>query len=191
MGSTPLAPPSVRITGPVVLRRVAGPVARLSARFAELPCAVAEPTCSPARDRRRPSPARAAEWAAGGPRRDSGRVRTWTVEEARAYLPRLRSLLAVIDATLVAGPEPDTVALPIGAEQAEAALAELEEGGIVLRQVGMGLVDFVWRGPDGELRLLCYRLDEADLTWWHRPEDGFAGRRAIADITWPSVEAPA
>jgi len=117
-------------------------------------------------------------------------VRTWTVEEARAYLPRLRSLLAVIDATLVAGPDPDTVALPVGAEQAEAALAELEEGGIVLRQVGMGLVDFVWRGPDGELRLLCYRLDEADLEWWHRPEDGFAGRRAIADITWPSVEAP-
>jgi hypothetical protein len=122
---------------------------------------------------------------AGG-RRDSGEVRTWTVEEARAYLPRLRQLLSVIDDALVPGPQPGTLALPSGAEHAEAALAELQEGDIVLRQVTVGLVDFVWEGPDGEVRLLCYRLDEPDLAWWHRPEDGFAGRRAIADITWPS-----
>ena len=116
-------------------------------------------------------------------------MRTWTVEGARAYLPRLRSLLAVIDSTLVPGPDPGTLALPVGAEHAEAALAELESGGIVLRQVGVGLVDFVWQGPDGEVRLLCYRLDEPDLAWWHRPEDGFAGRRPIDDITWPVAES--
>jgi hypothetical protein len=113
-------------------------------------------------------------------------VRTWTVDEARAYLPRLRQLLAIIDEGLVPGPQPGTMVLPSAAEHAEAALAELQEGDIVLRQVGVGLVDFVWQGPDGELRMLCYRLDETDLEWWHRPEDGFAGRRAIADITWPA-----
>jgi len=126
------------------------------------------------------------EWAVPRAGRDSGRVRTWTVEEARGYLPRLRELLSLIDTSLVPGREEGTLALPVGAEHAEAALAELEQGGIVLRQVGIGLVDFVWRGPDGEVRLLCYRLGETDLLWWHRPEDGFAGRRAIADITWPS-----
>ena len=113
-------------------------------------------------------------------------MRTWTVDEARAYLPRLRELLSLIDTSLVPGPQEGTLALPAGAEHAEAALAELQERGIVLRQVGVGLVDFVWRGPDGEVRLLCYRLDEPDLAWWHRPEDGYAGRRPIADITWPS-----
>jgi hypothetical protein len=128
-----------------------------------------------------------AEWAGAEVRRDSGRVRTWTVDGARAYLPRLRQLLALIDTALVPGPDAGTMALPRGAEHAEAAFAELQQGDIVLRRVGMGLVDFVWEGPDGEVRLLCYRLDEPDLLWWHRPEDGFAGRRPIADITWPSA----
>jgi hypothetical protein len=127
-----------------------------------------------------------AEWAGGGGRRDSGAVRSWTVEEARAYLPRLRQLVGLIDSSLVPGPEPGTRALPAGSEHAEAALAELEAGDIALRQLGLGLVDFPWLAPDGELRFLCYRLDEPELLWWHRPEDGFAGRRPIDDITWPS-----
>ena len=113
-------------------------------------------------------------------------MRSWTVDEARAYLPRLRELVGLIDAALVPGPEPGTRALPAGSEHAEAAIAELHGGGIVLRRLDIGLVDFPWHGPDGELRLLCYQLDEPDLAWWHRPEDGFPGRRPIADITWPA-----
>jgi hypothetical protein len=130
------------------------------------------------------------EWVVAELGRDSGFVRTWTVEEARAYLPRLRQLLALIDASVIAGPDPETMALPVGAEHAEAALAELQEGDIVLRQVGLGIVDFVWKGPDGELRMLCYRLGEPELAWWHRPEDGFAGRRAIADVAWATGGDP-
>jgi hypothetical protein len=115
-------------------------------------------------------------------------VRTWTVEEARAYLPRLRELLALLDDALVEGPSPGTLVLPAGSEHAEAALAELQSEGVVLRQVGRGLVDFVWKGPGGEVRMLCYHVDEPGLDWWHRPEDGFAGRRPIADITWPAAD---
>ena len=44
--------------------------------------------------------------------------------------------------------------------------------------------------PDGEVRMLCYHIEEPDLEWWHRPEDGFAGRRPIADITWPAPAEP-
>jgi len=124
-----------------------------------------------------------------GLRRDSGRVRTWKVEEARAYLPRLRRLLALIEEGLVPGPDPGTLMMPPGREHAEAALAELQANDIVLRQVNAGIVDFVWRGPDQEVRLLCYRTGEPDLAWWHRPEDGFAGRRAIADSIWPEDTA--
>ena len=111
-------------------------------------------------------------------------MRTWTVEEARAYLPRLRQLLALIDGALVPAPD-GGFALPAGEEHAEAALAELEAEGIVLRQVAAGLVDFVWAGPDGEIRMLCYHRGEDDLAWWHRPEDGFAGRRPIDGTDWP------
>ncbi len=113
-------------------------------------------------------------------------VKTWTVPEARSYLPRLRQLLALIDDGLVPGPEPGSYALPAGSEHAEAALAELQANGIVLRQVARGLVDFLWEGPDGEIRMLCYHVDEPDLAWWHRPEDGFAGRRPIDDAVWLS-----
>jgi len=27
--------------------------------------------------------------------------------------------------------------------------------------------------------LLCWRDPEADLTWWHLPEEGFAGRKPL------------
>jgi len=112
-------------------------------------------------------------------------VKTWTVESARGYLPRLGQLLEVIEAALVPGPQAGTLTLRPGSEQAEAALAELEAEDIVLRQLTHGLVDFVWEGPDGEIRMLCWRRGEPDLEWWHRPDDGFAGRRRIADVAWP------
>ncbi len=118
-------------------------------------------------------------------------MKTWTVEEARAYLPRLRQLLTLIDDSVQPGAEPGSFVFSEGAEHAEAAVAELEEQGIVLRQVGRGLVDFVWKGPGGEIRMLCWQRDEPDLAYWHRPEDGFAGRRSIHDITWPAAPGAA
>ena len=126
------------------------------------------------------------EWDRFNARRDSEDVKTWTLEEARAYVPRLKELLGLIDGALLEGPRPGTYALPAGSEHAEAALAELQSEGIILRQLEHGIVDFVWQGPDGEVRLLCYQVGEPTLGWWHRPEDGFAGRRSIDDITWPS-----
>jgi hypothetical protein len=69
--------------------------------------------------------------------------------------------------------------LPAGAEHAEAALAELQTRGVVLRQVDRGLVDFPALGTDGEIYLLCWHVEEPDLAWWHRPEDGFAGRQPL------------
>lgn len=115
-------------------------------------------------------------------------MRTWTVAEARAYLPRLRQLLALLDGALVAGPEPGSYGLLGGSEHAEAALAELVDQGLILRQVARGVVDFVWGGPGGDVRLLCYQVDEPHLAWWHRPEDGYAGRRPIDDALWPEPD---
>ena len=106
-------------------------------------------------------------------------VRFWTVEEAKAYLPRLRELVErVRDASLAVarartnghGPAPDGV---------REAMAELEAGDIVLRDPEVGLIDFHARGDDGVVYLLCWRLDEDDLAWWHLPEEGFAGRKPL------------
>jgi hypothetical protein len=88
-------------------------------------------------------------------------MRFWTVEEARAYLPRVRELLG----------------------QVEAALGELEESGVILRQLANGLVDFPSVGDDGDVVLLCWKTDEPDIEWCHAPETGFAGRRPIGGPT--------
>lgn len=122
----------------------------------------------------------------------------WTEEEARAYLPRLRSLLAVIRSAAdlavrvrsnghgsVGAAAADAAAadaddgLPGDAVTPEAALAEIEERGIVVRDIDRGLVDFPSRHPGGRQVLLCWQLGEDDLGWWHLPEDGFAGRRPL------------
>jgi hypothetical protein len=91
-------------------------------------------------------------------------VRIWTEAEARAYLPRLRELL-------------DMLRPGAPAERVEAVLAELDDNSIVMRQVG--LVDFPAFDADGDLYFLCWKSDEDDLEWWHRPEDGFAGRQPL------------
>ena len=31
----------------------------------------------------------------------------------------------------------------------------------------------------GETVLLCWQLGEDDIAWWHRVDDGFAGRRPL------------
>jgi len=120
----------------------------------------------------------------------------FTLDEARACLPRLRGLLAVLrrsaDVSVRAGsnghvrpsvaPEPS----PGDGDETEVVeldpsgvVAELEEQGIVLRDPRRGLVDFPSRHPGGKVVYLCWQLGEQDIGWWHLPEDGFAGRRPL------------
>ena len=145
-------------------------------------------------------------------------MRYWTEPEARAYLPRVRALLAVIRRATqlevrarsnghasMPGPRDhpgghpseqnapdeltDTEARASNGDQsvddagadidAESALRELDEEGIILRDPQRGLIDFPARHPNGRDVLLCWQLGEDDLAWWHLPEDGFAGRRPL------------
>ena len=107
-------------------------------------------------------------------------MRYWTVEEARAYLPRLRHLVDVVRraATLAAVSRTNGHGSPPG-DDPRAALSELEAGDIIVRDPATGLVDFHARGDDGVVYFLCYRLDEDDLDWWHLPEEGFPGRKRL------------
>ncbi|MDP9071835.1 MAG: DUF2203 domain-containing protein [Actinomycetota bacterium] len=107
-------------------------------------------------------------------------MRYWTVEEARAYLPRLRHLVDVVSraVALAAAARTNGHGRQPGGDP-RAALAELEKGDIVIRDPATGLVDFHALGDDGVVYLLCYRLDEDDLEWWHLPEEGFAGRKRL------------
>ena len=50
--------------------------------------------------------------------------------------------------------------------------------GILLRDADSGLVDFPSR-RDGRDVLLCWKLGEDRVGYWHPPETGFAGRQPL------------
>jgi hypothetical protein len=55
---------------------------------------------------------------------------------------------------------------------------ELTALGIQVKDLDTGLVDFPsWR--DGEEVLLCWRLGESEIAWWHTLDGGFAGRQPL------------
>ena len=108
-------------------------------------------------------------------------MRFWTVDEARAYLPRLKELVEIIrTAALVrAGRHPSPNGQRSLLIDAEEAFQEMRAGDIILRDAVTGLLDFHAQGPDGVVYYLCWRRGEEELAWWHLPEDGFPGRKPL------------
>ena len=66
-------------------------------------------------------------------------------------------------------------------DQMQADAAWLDERGIVLRDISSGLLDFPALVA-GRPAWLCWRSGETLVGWWHRQDEGFAGRRPIASI---------
>jgi hypothetical protein len=108
-------------------------------------------------------------------------VRYWTVDEARAYLPRVKELVETIHhaAQTRTGAAPSSNGDRSPMRDAQEAYDELLEGDIVLRDARTGLLDFHARGTDGVVYFLCWRRGEAELAWWHLPEEGFPGRKPL------------
>ena len=116
----------------------------------------------------------------------------FTVGEARAKLAEIRPLLEEFvtlraDATeLGAALSGADAASPLGglpefkATQArmDELLADIMESGAELRGFAPLLVDFpgVLDGQDVQL---CWLEGDDELTWYHRPQLGFAGRRRL------------
>jgi hypothetical protein len=55
---------------------------------------------------------------------------------------------------------------------------EIHELGAIVKDPDEGLVDFPAL-HDGEEVLLCWRVGEDEVAWWHTLEDGFAGRKPL------------
>jgi hypothetical protein len=58
-------------------------------------------------------------------------------------------------------------------------VAELEEVGVQVKDLDEGLIDFPAKHPGGDTVLLCWRLGEGEVAYWHRLEEGFAGRKPL------------
>ena len=55
----------------------------------------------------------------------------------------------------------------------------LDERGVIVKGIDDGLVDFPHVRENGEEVYLCWKLGEDDILFWHRIEDGFAGRKNL------------
>ena len=55
---------------------------------------------------------------------------------------------------------------------------EITSHGAQVKDLDSGLIDFPALRGD-ETVLLCWQLGEDEIGWWHRVDDGFAGRRPL------------
>lgn len=67
-------------------------------------------------------------------------------------------------------------------DQMQAGVTRLVEREVTLREIEAGLIDFPALA-NGRQIWLCWRLGEGDIEWWHEHDEGFAGRRRLADLT--------
>jgi len=125
-------------------------------------------------------------------------MKLFTVQEANALLPNVRTMLAKIQrahrrlsqfreqakkaseaAEQGGGGIESGVAYAAALTDLTVQLAELETLGVQLKDFERGLVDFPSL-RDGRVVLLCWQLGEGDeVEWWHDVDAGFAGRTPL------------
>ena len=132
------------------------------------------------------------------------RLRTYTVEEANAELPRVKQIVAQIAQLSALLPELEDQAriaeyeskrdratadqreryqqardAASGAEHERLkAIVTLNGLGIHLKGALEGLIDFP-SSRDGEAIELCWKLGEEKVEHWHRVGEGFGGRKPL------------
>ena len=58
------------------------------------------------------------------------------------------------------------------------AMEQIEDSGCIVKDLDVGLVDFPAMLGEEQV-LLCWKLGEPRIEYWHRLEEGFAGRKPI------------
>ena len=132
------------------------------------------------------------------------KMKTFTLEQAHALLPVLKSLLkqAMNSKQLLDKMEKEFqdlrhkillsggLSVDIAAvarrraerdkvtQEAKDALAEIHSIGVQVKDLDIGLLDFPCQVGE-EIILLCWKLGEEGITHWHGTSEGFAGRKPI------------
>jgi hypothetical protein len=60
------------------------------------------------------------------------------------------------------------------------ALEQVEETGALIKDLDIGLIDFLSRFQDRDV-CLCWKLGESGIQFWHSAEEGYRGRKPIDD----------
>jgi len=121
--------------------------------------------------------------------------RHFTREEANALLPRLKPLLRQLRdakdqltdeevhevlseaAATNGGGEPGRQ-VGVAFLEVRRLLEALQESGIVIRDIGRGLLDFP-AVIDGSEVYLCWELGEDEVDYWHELDAGYRGRQPL------------
>jgi hypothetical protein len=124
--------------------------------------------------------------------------RLFTLAEANALLPRVRTLIAgmlqarseVLELQPQIWPIIERAALNGGNKTVTEATRQimiiqdaihvLTDLGIQVKDLNTGLIDFPAR-HHGRTVLLCWLYDEPSVQFWHDVDTGFAGRQRIVD----------
>jgi hypothetical protein len=132
------------------------------------------------------------------------KMKTFTLEQAHALLPVLKSLLkqAMTSKQLLDKMEKEfqdlrhrillsgglSVDIPAVArrraerdkvtQEAKDALAEIHSIGVQVKDLDMGLLDFPCALED-EVVLLCWKYGEEKIGFWHGQQEGFKGRKPV------------
>ncbi|MFL5945481.1 MAG: DUF2203 domain-containing protein [Gaiellaceae bacterium] len=64
------------------------------------------------------------------------------------------------------------------ADAIAACAEQIDAAGVQIKSLEEGLLDFPSR-RDGELVLLCWKLGEREIEYWHGIDEGFAGRKPL------------
>jgi hypothetical protein len=127
--------------------------------------------------------------------------RLFTLEEALTLLPTVRQLLREIQAAkrdldeaaaevdrllgltggnghLAADVARTREQVQVAAVKLESLMEELDSLGAQLKGIEEGLVDFPSE-REGRVVLLCWRIGEETIGWWHEEDTGFAGRQPL------------
>jgi hypothetical protein len=73
-------------------------------------------------------------------------------------------------------------------ERLEAFVGELRELGCELKDLQVGLIDFL-TVIDGREAYLCWKLGEDEIAWWHDLDGGFQGRQSLLEESVPGDDA--
>ena len=64
------------------------------------------------------------------------------------------------------------------ADAIAACAKQIDDAGAQIKSLEEGLLDFPAR-RDGEAVLLCWKLGEGEIAYWHGVDEGFAGRKPV------------